>query len=134
MATFYGSDTYCLTDVPLIDLQVTNPNILVAQRIARLLQTPRGGLAAVSDDPNRGWDLRQYVNMKLAPNDLAVAQQQVENECLKDEEVQSASVTFSVANGALQSVAINLVGAAGPFTLTANVSELTGALIFGFSA
>lgn len=134
MAVFYGSDSYCLTDVGLTDVQVTDPNILIGQRIARLLQTPRGGFAAIGDDPNRGWDVRQYVNMKMTPATIAQAQQQTANECLKDEEVKSADVIFTVSGGALQAVTINLVGASGPFQLTANVQQITSDLVFAFSS
>lgn len=132
-ATFYGSDTTCLTDVPLIDLQITDPNILIGQRIARLLQTPRGGLGVVGDDPNRGWDLRQYVNAKLPPDFVSQAQQQIVNECLKDEEVASATCLVTQPNGTGSIVvALNLVGAAGPFQLTLNVTSLTVTAVFAF--
>lgn len=131
MAIFYGSDTNCVTDLPLIDLQVTNPNLLVGQRIARLLQTPRGGLGVIGDDPNRGFDVRQLVNGKLTPADLARAQQQIVSECLKDEQVQSADCTITASNGAV-TVAVSLVGSSGPFTLTLNVDQLTTSAVFNF--
>lgn len=131
MATFYGSDSYCLTDVGLFDVQVTDPNILIGQRIARMLQTPRGGLGAINDDPSRGWDVRQYLNGKISPGFLAQAQQQIVNECLKDEEVQSATCTITQAGGAL-TIAVNLVGASGPFTLTLNVGQVTTTAVFTF--
>lgn len=131
MATFYGSDTTCVSDVPLIDLQITNPNILIGQRIARLLQTPRGGFAAIGGDPDRGLDVRQFLNAKISPTTLAQAQQQIVNECLKDEEVQSATCTATMANGVL-TIALNIVAASGPFLLTLNVSQLTVDAVFNF--
>lgn len=133
MATFYGSDSYCLTDVGLIDLQVTNPVQLIGQRIARRLQTPRGALAAISDDPNFGWDVRQYINAKMGPSDIAIAQAQISGECLKDEQVQSAVVSMTLSGGSM-TLDIKLVSSVGPFTLTLNVDQLTVALVFNFSS
>jgi hypothetical protein len=130
MATFYGSDTSCVDDLPLIDAQVTDPKVLIGQRIARRLTTPRGALALVSDDGNFGWDVRQYLNGKIAPNTTAVAQQQITDECLKDEQVESATVSIANAAGVM-TITIQVVSAAGPFTLTLDVRDLTTALIFG---
>jgi hypothetical protein len=133
VATFYGSDSSCLVDVGLFDLQITDPNILIGQRVARLLQTPRGGLGAVGDDANRGFDIRALINAKMAPSAISQIAQAIQNECEKDEEVQSAAVTLGLdANGALSSVTINLVSADGPFTLTANVQSITSSLVFSF--
>lgn len=131
MATFFGSDTTCVSDVPLIDLQITDPRVLIGQRVARRLQTPRGGLASIGDNPDGGWDCRQYVNMKLAPGDIATAQGQIQNECLKDEAVQSAVVTMIQA-GSVLTITIRLLSAVGPLTLTMNVQQLTVEAIFSF--
>jgi hypothetical protein len=135
MTVFYGSDSYCVSDIGLTDIQVTDPALLIGQRIARLLQTPRGGLAAIGDDPDRGWDCRQYINMKLTPAAVSLGQQQVLAECRADEQVQDGAVEFVIdSTGALQQIAINLLTSAGPFTLTGNVNTITGALIFAFGS
>jgi hypothetical protein len=132
-AVQYGSDTVCVTDVPFVDTQTADPFLVVGQRVARRLQTPRGGLASVSDDPNFGWDVRQYLNAKMSPTQVSQAQRQVEAECLKDEEVQSATctITFVFGTGAL-TIAVQLVASAGPFTLVLNVSQLTTTVLFQF--
>jgi hypothetical protein len=134
MSTFYGSDSNCLSDVGLFDLQITDPNILIGQRIIRLLQTSRGGLGAVGDDSDRGWDCRQYINMKLTPALIAQACQQIAFECQKDEEVDSASVSFSLDPTTLQlsAITINITASSGPFTLVGNVSTITSDLVFSF--
>lgn len=132
MAVFYGSDTFCLTDVGLVDVQVTDPNILIGQRIARALQIPRGALAAINDDPTRGWDCRQYLQAKMTPGSIEEARRQIEAECLKDEEVKDAKVVINTSNGVLQSININLLSSLGPFTLVGNVNTLTSSLFFNF--
>ena len=132
MTTFYGSDTSCVSDVGLVDVQVTNPNVLIGQRIARRLTTPRGALAAVGDDPNFGWDVRQLVNAQLGPSSIAQAQHQISAECTKDEQVQSASVTIAQGAGGAVTITVLLTAATGPFTLTLNVNALTTSAVFSF--
>jgi hypothetical protein len=67
MSTDYGSDTLWTTDAPLVSIPVTDPFLVVGQRIVRLLQTPRGGLGVIGGDPNRGWDVRQYLLGRMSP-------------------------------------------------------------------
>lgn len=131
MATiFYGSDTSCVTDMSYVDTLITNPSILIGQRLARRLQTPRGALAAINDDPNFGWDCNQYVNAKLTPAQINNAQATIQAECLKDEQVQAININFVLSGGVL---AINASGiaATGPFQFTLNISQVTSNLIFG---
>lgn len=129
--TLYGSDTNCVTDVPLIDTQVTSAALVVGQRLARILQTPRGALGVIGDDHDRGWDVRQYVNARLSPSTIATAQQQITNECLKDEQVQSVDVTMTESNGTL-TIGIVFVVADAPYSMTLNVSQLTVGAVFNF--
>lgn len=129
--TWLGNDTDCVTDIPLVDRQVTSPALLVGQRIARMLQTPRGALGLIGDDPDRGWDVRQYVNAKLTSAIITTAQQQITNECLKDEAVESADVTMNFNQGII-TITISLVTSAGPLTMTMNVSQLTTTAVFNF--
>jgi hypothetical protein len=132
VATFYGSDTACVTDLSLVDTQITEPRRLIAERLARLLQTDRGGLGVIGDDPNRGFNVRALVNAKLAPSFIAQAQQQIVSECLKDEQVQSATCSIVLqATGAL-TVTVNGVSSEGPFSLTLDVGQLTTNAVFSF--
>jgi hypothetical protein len=131
VATNYGSDTTCITDTPLIDLQISDPQQVIGQRVARRLQTPRGGLAAIGDDPNFGLDIRQYTLARMNPAQLSQASSQISAECTKDEEVSAADVTLTFVNGGPMIVTIQLQSAAGPFTLTLSVSALTTTLVFG---
>src|SRR5262245_8863750 len=124
MTVFYGSDSACVTDIGLIDTQVTSPAQVIGQRIARLLQPPRGAFGLINDDANRGWDVRQYVNAQLTPSTIAIAQQQIKNECEKDEEVQSATVTMTNSGGTI-TITISIVASSGPFTLVGNINQFS---------
>ena len=125
MAIYYGSDTLCVSDVPLVDVQTVDPFLLIGQRVARRLQTPRGGLAAFGDDPNFGWDVRQYTNGRLSPTNVDQAQRQIQSECLKDEEVLAAFVVITFVNGGALTISIQLTSSAGPFSLVLNVSQVS---------
>lgn len=131
MATNYGSGTDgWISDMPLVWAQTVDPIRIVANRIARRLTTPRGALAYLSDDADFGWDVRQLINKKLRTSDILVAQGAIENEILKDEQVESATVAITPGASKV-SVSISCDGATGPFTLTLVVGSLTTDLIFG---
>lgn len=131
MAVNYGFDTYCLSDVGLSDVVVTDPFILIGQRILRRLTTTRGALANIGDDPNAGWDVRQLINARISPATINQYQSQIQAECTKDEEVQSATVTITgTSSTSTLTISIQLVSAAGPFTLVLPVANLTAAQIF----
>lgn len=128
--TFYGSDIYDITDLQLIDTLVINPEQLIGQRIARRLTTPRGALAILSDTADFGFDVRQFVNAKLSPGEIAAAQSSIQSEILKDEQVQTADVQMTLSGGSV-SINITVTTSTGPFSLTLNVDQLTTALVFG---
>ncbi len=130
MATFYGSDTACVSDIGPTDLQITNPQRLISERIARRLSTPKGSLALIGGDPTWGFDLRQYVLGKMRTRDIAAIRDHVEAECLGDEQVESATAIVTIS-GSIMVVNIALESAVGPFSLTLNVSSLTVAMVFG---
>jgi hypothetical protein len=132
MAIFYGSDTHCVTDVERIDRLVTDPRQLIGERIARLWQIPRGALGLINGDPNRGWDVTQYVNRKMTPNDIVIAQSQLQNEALKDEQVQSCDVKMTLSSSGTLTVTAQIVSSAGPFQFTLNVNQLTVEALFSF--
>lgn len=132
--TYYGSATQCVDDLPLISTQTTSPALIIGQRIARRLTTPRGALALIGDDPNFGFDVRQYINAKLTAQQRATAESDVTNEILKDEQVLSADVSMVIADNGNVSLEIKFTAAAGPFSLTLNVSQVTAALVFNFTS
>ena len=129
---FYGSDTYCLTDLQLVDVQVTDPVRLIGQRLVRRLTTPRGALGIINDDPDGGLDVRQYINAKLPPSAITTAQADISDECQKDEEVSSALVSMTESLGVL-TIRIDVDGSSGPFSLVLNVGDVTTDAIFSFN-
>lgn len=130
MAIFYGTDTDCVSDLPLVDVQVTDPKQLIGQRLARRLVTPRGALGLIGDDPDAGLDVRQFLNAALSPRQISAIGQAVEAEALKDEQVASSSAAVTFAAGAL-TIALKVSSSVGPFQLTLSVSALNTSLIFG---
>ena len=130
MATNYGASTLGVTDVPLKSVTTTDPFLIIGQRVMRRLLTPRGGLASIGGDPNFGWDVRQYINSRLSATQVAQAQLEIRNECLKDDEVLDATVTLAYTfNGAL-TITIQLQAAAGPFSLVLPVQNLSAAQVY----
>jgi hypothetical protein len=129
VSTFFGSDTVCISDLSLIDTQTSDPIQVIGQRIARRLQTTRGALALIGDDPDFGFDVRQFVNGKFNPRDRNSIESLIAAEILKDEQVASATVSFSVVAG-VATVSAQIGSSAGPFELTLNVGDLTTDLVF----
>jgi phage baseplate assembly protein W len=115
--TDYGSDFSCVADFDATMSVVTGP-LVVAQAVARRLETPRGGLWY---DPNYGTDLRQYLNGHPPPFRIRTA---IEAEALKDERVERVSAEVTVFTDHIKAV-VSLQLADGPFTLTVAASDLT---------
>ena len=133
MAIGYGADTACTSDLPLISTTITDPVQLIGQRTIRRLTTPRGALALINDDPNFGFDVRQYVNAKLTPAQIATAQSNIQDEVTKDEEIESADVSFTLGAAGAISIDIAMQTLAGPFSMTLTVNELTTQAVFTFN-
>jgi hypothetical protein len=134
MVTFYGSDTACTTDLPLVSTLVTDPRQLIGQRTIRRLTTPRGALALINDDPNFGFDVRQYVNAILTPAQISTAQSNIQDEVTKDEQVQSADVAFTLGAAGAIFIQIAMQTLAGPFSMTLTVNDLTAQSVFDFTS
>lgn len=133
MATNYGSDSYCLTDIQRISTLVTDPRVVIGQRVARRLQTPRGALALINGDPNFGYDVRQLVNAKLTPQFKVTVGNAIRDEVEKDQEVLRAAVSVddtSGGNGIV--ISIDIQSSDGPFSLVLNVRDLTVEALISF--
>lgn len=116
----FGSCWSCVYDLTMPSVMVSG-NQCVAEMIARRLQTPRGGLI---DDPNYGYDLTGWLDADITTPQLASIQSNVNAECVKDQRVLSAQSTVTLVQSGMLIVTIQLVTAAGPFTLTLSVSNL----------
>lgn len=125
----YGSDLSCVSDLNP-HMGVVSGLRLVAEAIARRLQTPRGALV---DDASYGYDLTDQLNSDLSASDLGVIGASVTAECRKDQRILNAStvVTFSTdpsRPGELD-VTISLTTRAGPFSLQLAVSQVTVSIL-----
>ena len=125
----FGKDLSCVTDLDPT-LRVVSGRTALMQAIARHLITPRGRLEG---DPNYGFDLAGYLNDDVTQDDIAWMEAQIEAECLKDERVESATVTVAVRS--LRALTIELdiqvliTDASGPFQFTLRASEVTVELL-----
>lgn len=125
----YGLDLACVSDLDPGFVIVTGRRLL-AEAIARRLQTPRGTLI---DDGNYGYDVVGELGDDLAPSDLGRIAAAIEAECAKDERVVSARATVTLQvpgqplNGLI--VTVLLQDGSGPFPLVLAVSSVTVALL-----
>ena len=95
--------------------------------ICRRLITPRGSLIY---DLDYGFDLRAYINAPMTPSLQLAAQAGTEREAEKDPRTQQCSATISWSpNTGVMPVSLELITAAGPFTLVAVVSAVTVQLL-----
>ena len=99
----------------------------VAERLIRLVTTPRGSLAFY---PNRCLDVRDWVRKRATQKDLQHFKAMVQAEWLKDEEVLAAnvSVTYQPASQMLVFTG-DIVLATGPFQLVLAVTAVTVELL-----
>lgn len=128
----YGHDLSCTTDLDPAMVEVDGL-VGLSQSLFRRIITPRGTLI---DDPNYGFDLTQFLNDDLGPQDVSRIGTQVDAEYLKDERVYQSSTTITIvplsnatASGTLV-VASLVTPSTGPtFRLVISVSAVTQALL-----
>lgn len=123
--TDYGSAVSWVSDMAPEGLVVTGHRV-VAEALARRLMTPRGRLIGY---PNYGHDLTQFVNADMSERDLIAMQAGIKAECEKDERVESVSVTSVLRSDGLMTIAIDVIGTKGPFSLVLAVSSVTVQLL-----
>jgi hypothetical protein len=128
-----GSDLSCVSDLNP-HMGVVSGRRLLAEAIARRLQTPKGALL---DDPNYGYDLVGQLNADISQGDLGRIAAAITSECQKDQRVFSAAVTVVAAtipgagNTSLLGlkVTISLITGVGPFSLVIGVAGVTLTLL-----
>lgn len=99
------------------------------QRLARLLTTPRGSLPYA---PNRGVDVREWLNDTSTPKQLQARRAAVQAELEADEEVDSATVTLSYdGNTGALGVVAQLTDATQTSTLTLAITATSVAILSG---
>lgn len=120
MATDLGTAIDCVTDVGARFTFVSGKKAL-ANAIARRLITPRGTL---SWDADYGSDVRSFLNRGSTQQARFAIGAAVNDECLKEERVDSCSTDVEFV-GATLLITIQIVAAQGPFTLVLSVDSLT---------
>lgn len=125
MATDYGSDVSCITDIDPTGRTVTGRE-LVAEALVRRLMTPRGRLMG---DPDYGLDLRQYVNADMSPRDIASLRSAVVAECEKDERVASADTEATLDSVGVLTLTIAIELSEEAFALVVSASDVTVQLV-----
>jgi hypothetical protein len=116
------------TDVSLLaglngSWQVVGGDAIMAEQLLRRITTDRGSL---DFSPNDGMDVRDSVRADMTSDDVFQAKQSVENELLKDERVDDATVvaTYDPQQQALQ-LDLTITKATGSFSLVVSVTALT---------
>ncbi len=114
--------TYSATIFDLAsDSSMVSGRQCLAEALARRLVTTRGTLI---DDPEYGFDLRDFVNDDVDARGMALIGSGVDAEMLKDERVIHSATAVSFLAGILI-VAITITDGRGPFKLVLSVSQLT---------
>jgi hypothetical protein len=121
LADLFGSDLSCVTDLTSDCAEVSGITGWL-QSLARRLQ------GQLFYDPNYGYDLVDLLDDEVNVQDLSAVGADIDSEFLKDERTLSSSTTVikTVSNGAVSLKTTSRVfSAAGPFTLTLSVDNVT---------
>lgn len=117
----FGFDVLVLPD---LDTSFTprRDTAAVADAFARRLSTPRGTLW---DDPNYGFDIRDFLNDEVTPGLLAAIRSGIEAQAEQDERIFActASVEYELSTETLR-IRARLLADAGPFGMVFEVSTL----------
>lgn len=99
-------------------LRVVSGRRALADAIVRRLTNPRG---VFPDWPDYGFDLQSVTGTTL---NVSQVRQLITEQCLLEEEVQSATVTLE-QRGEVLVATVSVTDGTGPFDLTISVSEVT---------
>lgn len=126
----YGYDTSC-TD-SLRTGRFSSGVKLVAEAAYRRLITQRGSLRGGEDEANYGFDLIGRLGSTTSASESAALQDEVQSELLKDERIESVTVSVSsVTKGPSVSWTVNVEAttALGTFSLVLSVNDVTAQLL-----
>jgi phage baseplate assembly protein W len=112
-ATNLGTDLIWVDDLDPTH-RLESGTALVGHAIYRRLITPRGQLI---DDLDYGLGLRELLHRALTPAQVAAVPGQIKAECLKDERVTKAEVTFVQLPSNSWQITVRGETADGPFKL-----------------
>lgn len=120
MATDYGTDIDCATDLSITMGEVSGWRML-AQAAVRRLVTPRGSLR---EDPDYGYDLRSFVGSTSAPTAGAIV-----NELLKDERIEDSEANVARSGTDLEIRITMTAYEFGPFTFVLAIDQVSAELL-----
>jgi hypothetical protein len=127
MATDYGTDLSCITDLSPLMAESSGRMVLIEAALRRVT-TGRG---MVIDSPNDGVDLNEALSDDMTTLERARIRALVESELVKDERIFSATVTrndYDVHTKTLR-MSIRLIDADGPFSLTLAINSVSVQLL-----
>lgn len=131
MATDYGTDLYCDTDMDGSLTEVSG-SLLMQQVILKRLYTPKGSLLSAPSENTI--DLREWLSSSVDPThrEITGAKAAAVSALMADQRIESVTVTpaFDAATRTLR-VSIAGFGAEGPFSLTIGVTSLTVDILNG---
>lgn len=122
----FGTDTSCLTG--LRTGRFASGPRLVAESLFRRFRTTQGTLRGGEAEQNFGFNLADLIGSVQTPSDQAALPGRVEAEALKDERVDTVTVTMlqaQVGPGLSWTIGIEGDTAEGPFSLVLAVSAVT---------
>ena len=117
----FGTALSCVSDIASDGRMVSGFRV-VGESIARRWMTPRGRLIGY---PEYGFDVTAYVNCDVDTQNLTKLHTGAEAEAVKDERVESCSVSTSLAKDGTLTLTGIIYTSKGPFTLVCKASELT---------
>lgn len=129
--TNFGYDLSCTDDLTLgmDEIDGSNDNVkIISESVYRRLITPRGQLI---DDPDYGYYIAGLMHKGMSANELLTIPDNIKQEILKDERVESANVNLLSSNRNLGIVNLQIICTTQkePFSLTISVSEAGAAII-----
>jgi hypothetical protein len=131
MATDYGTDLYCDTDMDASMTEVSG-SLLMQQVILRRLYTPKGSLLSAPGENTV--DLREWLSSSVDPTqrEITGAKAAAMSALMADPRIESVTITprFDATTRTLL-MSIAGYGALGPFSLTIGVTSLTVDILNG---
>jgi hypothetical protein len=100
----YGVDMACVTDLSVRLTETSQASVTgIGESILRRLQTPRGFLGGIDDDPNYGIDVAGLLSEGTTQQGLRGVEASVREEITRDDRVLSATVsaTYTSATSTL---------------------------------
>jgi len=126
MTTDFGRDTFCITSRKTG--RYASGRMLLGQRLVHRFITPRGQLRGGQAEANFGLDLAGLVGAATDDDLESSIGPRIQNEALKDEQVESLTVGVEQTEAATEitwTFTLDVQSALGPFKLVLVVDDVT---------